>query len=79
MGTVRVVTPRAGFSAAWRGHFPHRSTARRQQQTREHQDGSTMQCETLISSHFYNVHKVAFISDTVVYHSLEVQTSTVTK
>ena len=40
--------PRAGFSAAWRGYFPHRSTARRQQQTREHQDGSTMQCETLI-------------------------------
>ena len=40
--------PPAGFSAAWRGHFPHRSTARRQQQTREHQDGSTMQCETLI-------------------------------
>ena len=31
MPTVRVVTPRAGFSAAWRGRFPYRSTARRQQ------------------------------------------------
>ena len=28
------MTPRAGFSAAWRGHFPHRSTARQPQPLR---------------------------------------------
>ena len=34
MPTVRNVTPRAGFSAAWRGRFPHRSTARQPQPLR---------------------------------------------